>query len=127
MTKVVLKKSQNTCHETLHNLLSIYLTLFKKHVLSDITVYSVNQNVLDIVETASVVITLLVCVTRDVMMVGLDGAVPQVRIFFINEHCKYKVLNFNHYRCITLCRTIMPVSRWHFCIHVSIKKFKFAI
>lgn len=41
-------------------------------------VYSVNQSVLDIVKTAAVVIALVVCVTRDVMMAGLDQTVSKV-------------------------------------------------
>lgn len=41
-------------------------------------VYSVNQSVLDIVKTAKLVITPMVCVIMDVMMVGLDQTVPKV-------------------------------------------------
>ena len=47
---------------------------FSKHALSDIMVYSVNQSVLDIVKTASVVITPVVYVTTDVMMHGWTGS-----------------------------------------------------
>lgn len=95
-------------------------------------VYSVNQSVLDIVKTATVVITPVVYVTTDVMMVGLDQTVTKVRVFFINEHCTFliKVFNLNYNECITLCQIIMPVSRWHILhvliLHVS-KKFKYAI
>lgn len=48
-----------------------------KHVLPYITVYSAKQSVLDIVKTTRLVITLLVCVTTDVMMVGLDQTVQK--------------------------------------------------
>lgn len=88
-----------------------------------------NQSVLEIVKTAPVVITLVVCVTKDAMMVGLDGVVPKVRIFFINEHCKFltKVFNFKYNVCITLYWIIIPVSGRHVSIlHVS-KKFKYVI
>lgn len=44
-------------------------------------VYSVNQSVLDIVKTQWVVITPVVCVTKDAMMVGLDQSVQKVHVY----------------------------------------------
>lgn len=49
-----------------------------KRALPDIMVLSVNQSVLDIVMTAQVVITPVVCVTVDVMVVGQDQTVQKV-------------------------------------------------
>lgn len=56
-------------------------------------VFSVNQSVLDIVKTASVVITPVVYVTTDVMMVGLEQTVTKVvRIFIITSNGNTKGL-----------------------------------
>lgn len=57
-------------------------------------VYSVNQSVLDIVKTAWVVITLVVCVTTDVKMVGLDQTVTKVVI--IEQGFFYRTFDLNN-------------------------------
>lgn len=57
-------------------------------------VYSVNQSVLDIVKTAWVVITPVVCVTTDVKMVGLDQTVTKVVI--IEQGFFYRTFDLNN-------------------------------